>query len=152
MSFPKANKSGIFLLELLLSILLFAVASTICIQIFAKSHTLSTDAERLDHSVNLAQSIASCIQSGITTPEELQKLYPEGTCSDNSLLIGLDDIGEILPADADPSCLLTVTFENHNPVTADIIITQIRDDRKVFTLTASVYEPYRLNENSEVMP
>ena len=74
MSFSKANKSGIFLLELLLSILLFAVASTICIQIFAKSHVLSADAVRLDHSVSLAQSIASCIQSGITAPEELPEI------------------------------------------------------------------------------
>ena len=113
---------------------------------------LSADAERLDHSVGLAQSIASCIQSGITAPEELQKLYPEGTCIGNSLLIGLDSTGEILPAGADPSCLLTVAFGNRNPVTADITITQAKDDRKIFTLRASVYVPYRLSENMEVMP
>jgi type II secretory pathway component PulJ len=152
MSFPKANKSGIFLLELLLSILLFAVASTVCIQIFATSHSLSDEAKRLDHSVSLAESIASCIQSGITTPEDLQKLYPQGTCSENSLTLYLDRTGTVLPDESESYCLFTVTFGNHNPVTADINMTQIADGRELFALRASVYEPCRLAEDTEVAP
>ena len=50
--------SGLFLLELMISIAFFAIAASGCVQIFAKAHTLSTEAEKLDQAVSIAQSLA----------------------------------------------------------------------------------------------
>lgn len=152
MSRSKANKSGIFLLELLLSILMFAAASTICIQIFAKSHALSAETDRLNHAVGLAQSVAACIQSGAKTPEELQRLYPNGICREGRLMLYLGTDGQTLPAETDASCLLTVIFGNSNPVKADILITHLEENRQVFALAVSVYEPYHLSVDTEDLP
>lgn len=149
MSQPKANKSGIFLLELLLSILMFAAASTVCIQIFVKSHTLSIEADRLNDSVSLAQSVAACIQSGVKTPEDLQKFYPDGISRGDRLMLYLAEGGQTLPSQTDASCLLTVIFENTNPMKADITVWHIKEDRQIFTLTASFYEPYSLSKSME---
>ena len=46
---PTANPSSLFLLELIFTILFFSVASAVCVQIFVKSHTLSTQAHDLTH-------------------------------------------------------------------------------------------------------
>ena len=44
---PTANPSSLFLLELIFAILFFSVASAVCVQVFVKSHTLSTEAHDL---------------------------------------------------------------------------------------------------------
>ena len=41
---PTANPSSLFLLELIFAILFFSVTSAVCVQVFVKSHTLSTQA------------------------------------------------------------------------------------------------------------
>ena len=35
------NRSGLFLLEIVIAILFFAIVSAVCLRAFAKSHTLS---------------------------------------------------------------------------------------------------------------
>lgn len=49
------SRSSLFLLELILTILLFAIAGSICIQVFAKAHQISRHAEN----INIAQDMAS---------------------------------------------------------------------------------------------
>lgn len=49
--------SSLFLLELMISIVFFAIAAAGCVQVFAKAHTLSTEAEKLDQAVSIAQSL-----------------------------------------------------------------------------------------------
>lgn len=52
-----SSGSGLFLLELMISIVFFAIAAAGCVQIFAKAHLLSTQAEELDQAVSIAQSL-----------------------------------------------------------------------------------------------
>ena len=53
----KASESGLFLLELMISIAFFAIAASGCVQIFARAHSLSKQAERLDQAVSIAQNL-----------------------------------------------------------------------------------------------
>ena len=53
----KTSGSGLFLLELMISIAFFAIAAAGCAQIFARAHSLSAQAERLDQAVSIAQSL-----------------------------------------------------------------------------------------------
>ena len=55
------NTSSLFLLELILAVLFFSVASALCIQIFTKAHLMSQDARDLNFAVNRLQP-ALCIQ------------------------------------------------------------------------------------------
>ena len=48
----RAKSSSLFLLELVLAILFFSLASAVCVQFFVKSHILSRDAQRLNHAVS----------------------------------------------------------------------------------------------------
>ncbi len=54
----KHSKSGLLLMELIIAILFFALASTVCIRLFAKSHLLSKQTINQNHAVLQAQNLA----------------------------------------------------------------------------------------------
>lgn len=58
------NISSLFLLELILAVLFFSVASALCIQIFTKAHLMSQDARDLNFAVNEVSSMAEQISAG----------------------------------------------------------------------------------------
>lgn len=53
----RSSKSSLFLMELIMSILFFSLASAICLMMFIKSHTLSKESVELNHSVTLCESV-----------------------------------------------------------------------------------------------
>lgn len=54
----KHSQSSLFLMELIISILFFSLASTVCIQLFSKSHLLSQSTVEENHAVIQAQNMA----------------------------------------------------------------------------------------------
>lgn len=57
----RARSSSLFLMELILAILFFSVASGVCVQFFVRSHLLSRDSEALNHAVNECAGIAETV-------------------------------------------------------------------------------------------
>lgn len=54
----RGSKSSLFLMELIMAVLIFTVAATICIQMFVRSHTLSEESVRLNYAVVWCESMA----------------------------------------------------------------------------------------------
>jgi hypothetical protein len=52
------SKSSLFLIELMLSILFFAIASSVCLQMFVKAHTLSQDSRDLTFATEAASTLS----------------------------------------------------------------------------------------------
>ncbi len=73
---PTANPSGLFLLELIFAILFFSVASAVCVQIFVKSHTLSTEAHDLTQASRKAEDAAELITAS-TSPDDMKNLLED---------------------------------------------------------------------------
>lgn len=59
----KTSKSSLFLMELILAILFFSLASAICVQMFVKGHSLSSDSVKLNHAVIYCESMAEMFYS-----------------------------------------------------------------------------------------
>lgn len=57
----RAKSSSLFLLELILAILIFSIASAVCVQFFVKSHLMSRDSRILSLSVNEVSGVAELI-------------------------------------------------------------------------------------------
>lgn len=72
------TRSSLFLMELIIAILFFSLASAVCLRMFAKSHQLSTDAsagnQAVNQTVNVAELIRYDLQNGTRT---LSDTYPE---------------------------------------------------------------------------
>lgn len=84
---PTANPSSLFLLELIFAILFFSVASAVCVQIFVKSHTLSTQAHDLTQASRRAGDVAELITAS-TSPDDMKNLLEDaysGASSDTEL-------------------------------------------------------------------
>ena len=59
------NTSSLFLLEFILAVLFFSVASALCVRIFIKAHLMSQEAKDLNFAVNEVTSMAEQFSSGI---------------------------------------------------------------------------------------
>lgn len=66
----RPRSSGLFLMELILAILFFSIASAVCVQIFVKSHLLSVESRALNQAVNKCTSAAEYISA--VSDEELE--------------------------------------------------------------------------------
>lgn len=77
-----SHTSSLFLIELILALFFFSVASAICVQLFAKAHLLSNEAELLTISVNECSNAAEIIRSSDSyseIEERLKNAYPQGS-------------------------------------------------------------------------
>lgn len=54
----KHSKSSLFLMELIIAILFFSLASAVCIQLFARSHILSRETVDQNNAITQAQNLA----------------------------------------------------------------------------------------------
>lgn len=77
----RARSSSLFLMELILAILFFSVASAVCVQFFVKSHLLSKQANAINYAVNECSSVAEILSTAEGTTESeklLEDIYPTG--------------------------------------------------------------------------
>lgn len=71
-----SRRSGIFLTELMIAILLFALASALCVRIFARAQQLSAQAQELSEGVNRCSSAAELLRSA-SSGENARQLLTE---------------------------------------------------------------------------
>ncbi|MCR4850566.1 MAG: hypothetical protein K5870_04820 [Lachnospiraceae bacterium] len=57
-----SSKTGLFLMELIMSIMFFSLAAAICVELFVRSHSLSKSSVELNHAVVECDSVAEFIQ------------------------------------------------------------------------------------------
>lgn len=55
--------SSLFLLEIMISILFFALVSASCLKVFAKAHSLSTETYNLNHGISQLENVAELLKS-----------------------------------------------------------------------------------------
>ena len=84
MSRQPAKRSSLFLMELIIAILFFSLASTVCVRIFVKSHTLEEESIQLNHAVSAATSVAEIFRNQENPFEILKSQYPDGIKNGNS--------------------------------------------------------------------
>lgn len=74
----KTSKSSLFLMELIIAILFFAMASAVCIQLFVKSHLLGNTTAEENHALLLCQNLSEIYlgvlpEHGDSTPEAIEE-------------------------------------------------------------------------------
>ena len=67
----KVSKSAVFLFELMIIILVFALAAAVCLQIFATAFTMSTESHELTMSSINAQTVAEQFKAGDSDLDDL---------------------------------------------------------------------------------
>ena len=116
-----------FLLELILAVLFFSVASALCIQIFTKAHLMSQDARDLNFAVNEVSSMAEQMSDG--TLQDAAAYYNSSYASCEK---------------ADAVYVLTVHYEPEDTLLkAHISMDTIADNRNIYTLDVTKHRQRR---------
>ena len=152
------NTSSLFLLELILAVLFFSVASALCIQIFTKAHLMSQDARDLNFAVNEVSGMAEQISSGTLHPDTAASSDDTAassgdTASDPSTQISNDtwqddtayyDSSYASCEKADAVYVLTVHYEPEDTLLkAHISMDTIADNRNIYTLDVTKHQQRR---------
>ena len=137
-------KSSIFLLEIMLNILFFAILTTICIQLFFKARILSKNALLLDHAIAACSSIAEVYQSKEDGKEMLLTLYPDAIALNKTILFYFDE--NYLPCTEINSSYRAVLEYDEIQHTAKISFYPKDSHTSIYSLCASSYMPKTLGE------
>ena len=84
-------KSSLFLMEIMINILFFAVLVTICLQLFFKAHNLSENTTALHRAVTACTSIAEVYQSNHDGQEVITTVFPDAIALNNTILVYFDE-------------------------------------------------------------
>lgn len=121
------NTSSLFLLELILAVLFFSVASALCIQIFTKAHLMSQDARDLNFAVNEVSSMAE--QMPDDSLQDAAAYYDSSYASCEK---------------ADAVYVLTVHYEPEDTLLkAHISMDTIADNRNIYALDVTKHRQRR---------
>ena len=145
------NTSSLFLLELILAVLFFSVASALCIQIFTKAHLMSQDARNLNFAVNEVSSMAEQISAGTLHSDTAAS--SGDTASDPSTQMPDDSLQDAATyydssyascEKADAVYVLTVHYEPEDTLLkAHISMDTVADNRNIYTLDVTKHRQRR---------
>uniref|UniRef100_UPI0040572E7B hypothetical protein n=1 Tax=Acetatifactor sp. TaxID=1872090 RepID=UPI0040572E7B len=133
----KHSKSALVLMELIIVILFFSLASTVCIQLFSKSHLLSKQTVNENHAVIHAQNLAECFlatEGNIVTIKELFASSLPDTGDDTVILLFNEAWQECNEESAVYCASLIAYPEENGLIRADISVSPYST-----TLTESIY-------------
>ncbi len=137
MHIQPSRRSSLFLLELIIAILFFSLAATVCVRFFVESHTLERQSVDLGRSVSVAASVAEILRSTDDFYPYLQDQFPQGEAGENSFVIGFDtEWNPCLARDCVYRVLLQTETQNAF-LQGQILVT--KGDISLYTLTVEKY-------------
>lgn len=79
-----SSRSGLFLMELIVSILFFSLAGAVCVRLFVNSHIVSRNSVELNHALEWTQNVAEVFYGCNGNGKEVMKLF-ENVCLDGKV-------------------------------------------------------------------
>ena len=134
------NTSSLFLLELILAVLFFSVASALCIQIFTKSHLMSQDARDLNFAVNEVSSMAEQISAGTLHSDTAASSDDTAASSDDTAASSGDTAASSGDTASDPSTQISNDAWQDDTAYYDSSYASCEKADAVYVLTVH-YEP-----------
>lgn len=147
----KHSKSALALMELIIVILFFSLAGTVCIQLFVKSHLLSNRTVNENHAVIHAQNLAECFLATEGDIDRINSLFTAHLpdTSDGTVTLLFDkDWQECDPDNARYSASLVINPEAEDLISADITISSYSSvsSDAIYTLKVTHHIPKRRSE------
>lgn len=143
----KNNKSSLFLMEMLFSIFIFAVAAAICMKMFVTSHVLSRDSVRLNHAVVWCESMAEGFYSVDGSIKALNELLGGSLLDDSQIAIYYSD--EFVQTDSaeEGYYVLTGTLRMEGDMRyLDIVCLCTGDKEEIYSITCGLLPKEGIDE------
>lgn len=90
----RTSKSSLFLMELIIAILFFAIASGMCMQIFVKAHLITKQTNREQNAVVASDSVIAALKNASGDLNQVASLF-EGKIENEQVTIWLNESFQI---------------------------------------------------------
>lgn len=140
MSIIKNNKSGIFLMELMVVVIFILLSVTICVNIFFEGQKLSKKSYILTNAVIESENAAQLLNYDNGKLDSLVEYY-RAEIFDESIVIYFDDKFQIC-SDKEKyiyEMKINQNFEEDKLIYSDIIVLDIKDKTIIYTLKTAEY-------------
>ncbi|MCL1808346.1 MAG: hypothetical protein FWG42_01095 [Clostridiales bacterium] len=134
--------SGMFLTELLMAILIFAVASAICLRVFVAANHVSAESSRLNHAVASAQNCAECFKATGGSLPETAALLGGAFTGTRAIEVRFDSGWQLLPPGEPSFCYVAAIVrmpEKAGSIDAQVTVCDIAGT-KIFTIPVSSFQ------------
>lgn len=133
------SKSGLFLMELLINLLLFCLLCGCGLMFFLKSRHLSEDATTLHQAVSITSSIAGIYESGDEGLTSVLQCYPTAAQENQTLTLYLNE--DLTPCTAEKAVYSVIAKQTISTVCKLQIDFCTTDGRTWYSITACRYTP-----------
>lgn len=133
------SKSGLFLIELMISITVFAMTSAIFLQVFAKSHVVSREAEELFQAQNLASSAAEILEGSRDFSGDLPRYFPGVAVTENRAVLGYNENWQ--PTEEKAKYVLLLDWTKEEGMWVMNIQVTGEGGEKIYSLQLHKYQP-----------
>lgn len=100
MQSKKGSRSSLLLIELIIVLFFFLLISLVCIQVFARAHTLSRSSRELSHGQTLVSSAAEILEVSDGSLENFRLYFPEIQQENDTFVFFYDEAFQTCPADS----------------------------------------------------
>ncbi|MCR4922731.1 MAG: hypothetical protein K5931_01850 [Lachnospiraceae bacterium] len=141
----KTSGSSLFLMELIITIMFFSIASAICVQCFVSSHLLDEETKELNSAINISAALCDAMRGTDGSLYSIAALYKDVELGedDSYLQIYYDkDFTVCSPTDDNARYVADVTlnvFPTDPIETIHVIIYDLLDSDTVYDLTATKF-------------
>ena len=133
--------TSLFLMEMIIIVLFFSVASAVCVQAFVNAHLLDRQTRELNHAVIIAQGFADVVRGTDGSIESILKAYPMAVESGElELTAYYDKDFEPCSAQDESAYIASIELKPEKKLqTVTVSVRILEDDSEIYTLTASKY-------------
>ena len=135
-----SRRSSLFLLELILAILLFILAATVCVQVFVKAHTIEAKSTELNQAIYASTSLAELFRSDEDLSATMQELYPLAMQQNDHYQIFYDQKWNLTSSSQAAYIVHLEITEGQSFLTGNISVKSSSDDlTDIYTLVLKKY-------------
>lgn len=133
------RRSNIFLMEIILSILFFSIASAICIRLFAQAHMQSEHTAALNQAVLAASSAAEALETCGGAAEELSVSFPYSQAEGQTLHVYYDSAWKPCVSADTVWQMDVILSDSGGLLRGDITVSGDGGETVIYTLTTEYY-------------
>lgn len=132
--------SGVFMLEMIIVILFFSIASVICVGLFVEARLLSSQSAQLSNAANLCRNAAECVRAVGDDPAALNGLLGGAAQGEDYIICYNSEMEAVEETSPDARYRLIIDFDRQQEMLyADITLSEQNDP--LYTLQTAHYKP-----------
>lgn len=138
-----SRRSNLLLMEIILSILFFSIASTLCLQIFVRASLLGRETEELDEAVRCVSSAAELLSHPDHTMDRIAELYPDARIEEADADVWFGD--DFRPCKEEEAFyqmeILSHSQDTHTTVWS-VTLYRMTEEEELYRLEGMTYQQY----------